>query len=982
MSEDSLLTIIMPCYNGSLTISRALDSIAFQKTRYKFSVLVIDDGSTDNSADIVRKYMKKYEFIKLIENEQNLGNAKTFHKGLSLTKTKYFAVLDVDDYYTRMDKIERQLSFLEGDVNEVYVAVTHGYIIDLGDGNVVPISYPRVDEFNYVDFLTQNSGYYHTSTYVYRNIFNGNPPWFFTEQRFRGDTVRTASILMYSNKKIKVLRYFGSAYSWSGNGIWSSLDQKKQLERQINIWKGLEHLSKTDFEVAAYRKLTTQCEEKYKVAETTKREYEAISLSEAIDSLNKLAGRYAFSQREFVFNGLYMSDMLNTCADSLRSVYFHNFNFVRRELDSKAIAIVVCTLNPEGGGIFREITEICEMLKDYNISIISTEEPSSKGDVKSIFKKYANVKLFLCKDKQDKLLWLSRTYYSISPFRAYYYDSHKDFYPYVNMDDRCENVCLFSYDHGFVTGLTSQYFKHIIAKRPIDYKLLRGLLGEKVLYIPAWNDASKVKHQYFPFNHHNNIVTACGAARFYKLDSGGAISYAEMIAELLNRTGGKHIHFGPIPDDKLAEIYEKMEKKGVSKSSFVYLGWVENPPEVLIENDVDLFIEPFPIVSFKISMDMMMRGIPIISFDGYTRMSKMDFTYEGSLKWRTVDDFYTTICSLSRDSLLFHSKKSSEYFYTHHDREVVREFFIGLRSFETIPNINCTDNVINYAEDFSRLFDTKLITKHNEIVRSISCYHDPRLNSTLFGKLAIILMRINGAIINKGIVQSDVQSKDIMGLLDHNTKYCDKKAYKLCCKSNQYPLAQAWLGRLYARGKGVDVNVNKAIEWYNLSITSGGAPNWAYVELAELLIKKGDSRNKKRAFDVCVMSVEKGNRVAYGMLGRMYRDGVGTSKNSNDAMLWLKKAFDSGINWAGIEYADIAIKSGIADNVNSAIDVYKKTSEINVSAIRRLIKVYRDGNYVPRDLNEAFHWLDVAKEKNAEWFEDEYLKTLICSHDE
>ena len=148
-------------------------------------------------------------------------------------------------------KLQEQLEFLEQDRDEEYVAVTHYYSIDLGNGTIVPpsLGYPR--EFNYIDFINQRSGYYHTSTYIYRNIFMGNPPNYFTETRFRGDTIRTATMLMYSNKKIKVLDFIGSVYFWSESGIWSSLNQKQQMDIQLRIWSGLKELSTTSIETEA-----------------------------------------------------------------------------------------------------------------------------------------------------------------------------------------------------------------------------------------------------------------------------------------------------------------------------------------------------------------------------------------------------------------------------------------------------------------------------------------------------------------------------------------------------------------------------------------------------------------------------------------------------------------------------------------------------------------------------------------------------------
>ena len=56
-----LLSIIVPCYNVSTTIGRALDSILFQKVNFRYEVLCVNDASTDDTADRIREYAGRYD---------------------------------------------------------------------------------------------------------------------------------------------------------------------------------------------------------------------------------------------------------------------------------------------------------------------------------------------------------------------------------------------------------------------------------------------------------------------------------------------------------------------------------------------------------------------------------------------------------------------------------------------------------------------------------------------------------------------------------------------------------------------------------------------------------------------------------------------------------------------------------------------------------------------------------------------------------
>ena len=104
-----LVSVLMPAYNASLYIREAIDSILSQ-TFSDFEFLIIDDGSTDNTIDIVKKYTDTR--IKLIQNEQNRGLVYTLNKGLDIAQGKYIARMDADDICTS-DRLEKQVAYME-----------------------------------------------------------------------------------------------------------------------------------------------------------------------------------------------------------------------------------------------------------------------------------------------------------------------------------------------------------------------------------------------------------------------------------------------------------------------------------------------------------------------------------------------------------------------------------------------------------------------------------------------------------------------------------------------------------------------------------------------------------------------------------------------------------------------------------------------------------------------------------------------------
>lgn len=89
------LQIIIPVYNSEKYISECLNSILRQNTDYNFSIILINDGSTDNTVNILNKY--KYNPLIKIVNQPNLGRSDARNTGLHYVNSKYTMFVDSDD---------------------------------------------------------------------------------------------------------------------------------------------------------------------------------------------------------------------------------------------------------------------------------------------------------------------------------------------------------------------------------------------------------------------------------------------------------------------------------------------------------------------------------------------------------------------------------------------------------------------------------------------------------------------------------------------------------------------------------------------------------------------------------------------------------------------------------------------------------------------------------------------------------------------
>ncbi len=150
------ITVLMPVYNGSTYIAVAIESVLAQ-TYQDFELLVINDGSTDDSALIVKSYDDPR--VRLINNEQNLGLITTLNRGVKLAKGQYLARMDQDDI-SLPDRLEKQIKYMEAHP-EVAVLGSWAYTIDAKGEVVGELRTP--DERNLACFYWRPSPHIHPS---------------------------------------------------------------------------------------------------------------------------------------------------------------------------------------------------------------------------------------------------------------------------------------------------------------------------------------------------------------------------------------------------------------------------------------------------------------------------------------------------------------------------------------------------------------------------------------------------------------------------------------------------------------------------------------------------------------------------------------------------------------------------------------------------------------------------------------------------
>lgn len=108
-SDPPKITVMIPVFNREKYVGEAIESILAQSLE-DFELLLIDDGSTDGSLEIMQSYTDPR--VRVVQNEANLGIPKTRNKALELARGQYTALLDSDDT-AHPNRLAKQFAFLE-----------------------------------------------------------------------------------------------------------------------------------------------------------------------------------------------------------------------------------------------------------------------------------------------------------------------------------------------------------------------------------------------------------------------------------------------------------------------------------------------------------------------------------------------------------------------------------------------------------------------------------------------------------------------------------------------------------------------------------------------------------------------------------------------------------------------------------------------------------------------------------------------------
>lgn len=241
---NPLVSITCTAYNHEKFIRDTIEGFLMQKTTFPFEILIHDDASTDNTAEIIKEYELKYpDLIKPIyqkENQLSKGISIILNYTLPRAKGKYIAMCEGDDFWTDPDKLQKQIDFLES--NSDYSLCVGGYksvnVHTKEEEEVIKIPNGVIkDNEGYTFTLsdTRNNWITKTLTLVFRNKSE------ILKQLGQYKSIRDVHLIYHTLKTGKGY-YFTEVmgtYRIHKGGIFSMRNKDSKLIKHYQIYKEL-----------------------------------------------------------------------------------------------------------------------------------------------------------------------------------------------------------------------------------------------------------------------------------------------------------------------------------------------------------------------------------------------------------------------------------------------------------------------------------------------------------------------------------------------------------------------------------------------------------------------------------------------------------------------------------------------------------------------------------------------------------------------
>jgi glycosyltransferase involved in cell wall biosynthesis len=230
------LSVAMVTYNQERYIGQAIESVLAQRVNFDYEIVIGEDCSTDGTRAVVMDFHRRYpDRIVLILRQRNIGPMRNIESTLAACRGQYLSILEGDDYWTSVDKLQKQVDFLDAHPDRVLCCHRVKFLNETGSAEADVHPLLAAGPYAIEDLLKWNF-VMTCSAVMRRDLTNCPPPWL-SEMKV-GDWARSALVARHGT--IELMDEIMAAYRVHAGGIWSSLSQTARLQETARMLRALD----------------------------------------------------------------------------------------------------------------------------------------------------------------------------------------------------------------------------------------------------------------------------------------------------------------------------------------------------------------------------------------------------------------------------------------------------------------------------------------------------------------------------------------------------------------------------------------------------------------------------------------------------------------------------------------------------------------------------------------------------------------------
>jgi len=220
--SDVMLSVCMITYNHEKYVEEAIKSVLDQSIRFKMELVIGEDCSSDKTLEICEKYSNEFpDLINLLPSIKNWGVANNFLRTYNACTGKYIAILEGDDYWTDINKLQKQVNFMESNTN-YSMCFSKVHIKKERKTDIIYYQIPKTDKIDFNDIVFAH--YIPTLTLVLRNIVD-LPIWIAKVK----SCDRAIAMLFSSLGPVKYFDEIMGVYRVHEGGITNTIKQNEAI---------------------------------------------------------------------------------------------------------------------------------------------------------------------------------------------------------------------------------------------------------------------------------------------------------------------------------------------------------------------------------------------------------------------------------------------------------------------------------------------------------------------------------------------------------------------------------------------------------------------------------------------------------------------------------------------------------------------------------------------------------------------------------